>query len=110
MMKLMLDKHLCILLYIFIYSESSQTRCREKTFPSESESNVLWLLVGNLPSLLLVLACRRVRLVGGVAGFPQQRGAEDADNAQVEDEADDQNTDGPQEGGHRPVGHKCRPP
>lgn len=64
----------------------------------------------NSPSLLLALARRRVRLVGAVAGFPQQRGAENADDAQVEDEAEDQHPDGPQEGGHRSLGHERRPP
>lgn len=64
----------------------------------------------NTPSLLLALARCCVRLVGGVAGFPQQRGAENADDAQVEDEADGQHPDGPQEGRHRSVGHEPRPP
>lgn len=43
-------------------------------------------------------------------GFPQQRRAEDADDAQVEKEADDQHADGPQEGGRRSVGQESRPP
>lgn len=63
-----------------------------------------------MPSLLLALARWCVWLVGAVAGFPQQRGAKNADDAQVEEEADDQHPDGPQEGGHRSVGHERRPP
>lgn len=51
-----------------------------------------------------------MRLVGAVAGIPQQRGAENADDAQVEEEADDQDPDGPREGGRRSVGHERRPP
>lgn len=61
------------------------------------------------PSLLLALAGGRVRLVGAAAGLPQQRGAEDANDAQVENEADGESTDCPQEGWHHPMGHKPRP-
>lgn len=45
-----------------------------------------------------------------MAGLPQQWGAENDDDAQVEDEAGDQHPDGPQEGRHRPVGQEPRPP
>ena len=51
-----------------------------------------------------------MRLVGAVARFPQQRGAENADDAQVEDEAGHQHPDGPQEGGPGSVGQEPRPP
>lgn len=78
-----------------------------QTFPAESHSAV-WLR--NMLSLLLALARSSVRRVGAGAGFPQQRGTENADDAQVEDEADDQHPDGPQEGGHSSVGHEHRPP
>lgn len=61
-------------------------------------------------SLLLALAGGGVRLVGAVAWFPQQRGAENADDAQVEDEAGHQHPDGPQEGGPGSVGQEPRPP
>lgn len=61
-------------------------------------------------SLLLALARSSVRRAGAGTGFPQQRGAENADDAQVEDEADDQHPDSPQEGGHGSVGHEHRPP
>lgn len=81
-----------------------------QTFPLESESAILWPLVENTPSLLLALTRWRVRLVGGVAAFPQQRGAEDDDDAHVEDEAGDQHPDGPQEGGHHSVSQEPRPP
>ena len=57
-----------------------------------------------------MLTVGRRRLVGIVEGFPQQRRAEDADDAQVEKEADDQHADGPQEGGRRSVGQESRPP
>lgn len=81
-----------------------------QTFPLESDAAIRGLSLGNAPSLLLALAGRSVRLGGAVAAFPQQRGAENADDAQVEDEAEDQHPDGPQEGGHRRVGHERRPP
>lgn len=78
---------------------SSNRHCWDRhtaqTFPLESESAVLWLLVENAASLLLSLAWQCVWLVGAVAGFPQQRSAENANDAQVEDEADDQRPDGP---------------
>lgn len=64
----------------------------------------------NVHSLLLALAHWRVQLVGGVAGFPQQGGAEDDNDAQVEDKAGDKHPDGSQEGGHRSVGQEPRPP
>lgn len=49
-------------------------------------------------------------LAGGVAWFPQQRGAENANDAQVEDEAGDQHPDGPQEGRHHSVSCEPCPP
>lgn len=62
------------------------------------------------PSLLLTVTRRGgARLVGAVAGLPQQRRAEDADDSQVEEEADGQHPDSPQEGGRRPVGQERRP-
>lgn len=72
----------------------------------ESESAFVWLVVEETPSLLLALA----GLVGAAAGFPQQRRAENADDAQVEDETEDQHPDGPQQGGQRYVGQERRPP
>lgn len=69
------------------------------------------LLAGDSSSLLPALAGLRVLLRRrGVAAFPQQRCAEDADDAQVEDEAGDQHPDGPQERGHGRVGQERRPP
>lgn len=63
------------------------------------------------PSLLLALARRRrLQLVGAVAGSPKKRRAENADDAQVEDDADDQRSDGPEEGRRRSVGLEPRPP
>lgn len=48
-------------------------------------------------------------LAGAVPVFPQQRGAEDADDGQVEGEADGKRPDGPQEGRHGPVELEPRP-
>lgn len=79
-----------------------------QTFPFAKSFRLSWLELKS--SLLLALACRRARLVGAMAGLPQQWGAEDADDGQIEEEADDQHPDGPQEGGHRPMGRERRPP
>lgn len=51
---------------------------------------------------------RRAGAVG--VRFPQQRRAEDGDDAQVEGEADEERPDGAQEGRRRPVGQEPRPP
>lgn len=51
-----------------------------------------------------------VRLAGAALRLPQQGGAEDADDAQVEEQAEHQHADRPQEGGRRPLGQQRRPP
>lgn len=61
---------------------------------------------GNASSLLPA----GVLLGGARPGFPQQRRAEDADDGQVEGDADGERPDGPQEGWHRPVELEPRPP
>ena len=80
-----LNKHYCELLIV------KRTNSPNLSF-GKWISHVVWLVVENTPSLLLALA----RLVGAATGFPQQRRAENADDAQVEDETDDQHPDGSQ--------------
>lgn len=73
-----------------------------ETFPLESQ----WVRRRNASSLLPA----GVLLSGARPGFPQQRRAEDADDGQVEGDADGERPDGPQEGWRRPVELEPRPP
>ena len=68
------------------------------------------IMESHAPSVPLALVLGRVRRAGAAARVPQQRRAEYADDAEVEDEADDQHADGPQEGGRGSVGRQPRLP